>query len=330
VGGREIHVLNTGGTISYAADGSGLSASPETLLADLAVSAPVVYREILRKGSVNLTPADWATLAEAAHAALSAGADGVVVLHGTDTMAYTAAALSFLLQNLSVPVVLTGAMRPGGAPDSDARQNLSDALAVAALGDLAEVCIVFSGVILRGNRARKRHSAALDAFASPNLPPLGLVEGGRVRLGPAGARRAPRGEPRYAAGLDANVCRLAYHPGTTAEFVARALATADGAVVEGTGLGHVPTEGGILEAIRSAAKPVVLVSACWEGGVDLGGYDIDQEILAVDNIVPGDDMTPEAALAKLMWVLGRERALDRVKASMREPIAGELTAARAA
>lgn len=329
MGGREIHVLNTGGTISYAADGSGLTSRPETFLADIEVPARVVYREVLRKGSVNLTPADWATIADAVHGALSAGAEGVVVLHGTDTMAYTAAALSFLLQNLSVPVVLTGAMRPGGASDGDARQNLTNALAVAALGDLAEVCIVFSGVILRGNRARKRHSDALDAFASPNHPPLGVVESGRVRLGPARVPRGPRGEPRYAAGLNANVCRIAYHPGSTAAFVARALAGVDGAVVEGTGLGHVATEGGILDVIRQTEKPVVLVSACWQGGVKLGGYDVDREILAVDNIVPGDDMTPETALVKLMWVLGRERALDRVKARMREPIAGELTQARA-
>ena len=336
MGGREIHVLNTGGTISYAADGSGLSWSPENFLPDIAVPARVAYREVLCKASINLTPADWATIGDAVHEALRAGAEGVVVLHGTDTMAYTAAALSFLLQNLSVPVVLTGAMRPGGAADGDGRQNLANALAVAALGDLAEVCIVFSreegdgaGAILRGNRARKRHSGALDAFASPNHPPLGFVEGRAVRLGPERVPRGPRGEARYAPGINANVCRIPYHPGCTAAFVAQALAGADGAIVEGTGLGHVPTEGGILDAIRRAGKPVVLVSACWQGGVKLGGYDVDSEILAVDNIVPGGDMTPETALVKLMWVLGRERALDRVKARMQEPIAGELTAARA-
>lgn len=320
-----IHVLATGGTIAYAADGSGLSASPEGLLADLDVSGPVVYREILKKGSVNLTPEDWMTVAEAVHDTLSAGADGVVVLHGTDTMVYTAAALSFMLQNLSVPVVLTGAMRPGGDTRGDARRNLADALAVAALGDLAEVAIVFAGAILRGSRARKRHSHALDAFASPNHPPLGTVAGGKVALGPGRVPRAARGQPRYAPGLDASVCRIAYHPGLTAALVGRLLDAVDGAVVEGTGLGHVPTEGGILDAIGQSGKPVVLVSACWEGGARLGAYDIDRTILAVENIVPGEDMTPEAALVKLMWVLGRARDRERVRAMIREPIAGELT-----
>ena len=336
MGEREIHVLNTGGTISYAADGSGLSWRPETFLEDIEVPARVVYREILRKASINLTPADWTAIASAVHDALGAGAEGVVVLHGTDTMAYTAAALSFMLQNLSVPVVLTGAMRKGGAPDSDGRGNLANALAVAALGDVAEVCVVFShdeggkaGAILRGNRVRKRHSAALDAFASPNHPPLGVVEGRTVRLESDRIPRAPRGEPRYAPGVNSNVCLIRYHPGCTAAFVAQALAAAEGAVVEGTGAGHVATEGEILDAIRRARKPVVLVSACWEGGVALGSYDVDREILAVDNIIPGEDMTPETALVKLMWILARERSLDRVRARMREPVAGEVTEARA-
>ena len=330
--GGDIHVLNTGGTISYAADGSGLTWNPQAFLGDIDVPARVLYREVFRKASINLTPADWETIAAAVHDVLREGAEGVVVLHGTDTMAYTAAALGFMLQNLSVPVVLTGAMRRGGAPDSDGRQNLADALAVAALGDVAEVCVVFSGdegrgagLILRGNRVRKRHSGALDAFASPNHPPLGFVEGRTVRLGPLRVPRAPRGEPRYAPGIGAKVCRLAYHPGCTAEFVARALAGADGAVVEGTGLGHVATEGGILEAIRQSGKPVVLVSACWEGGVRLGGYDVDGEILGVDNIIPGRDMTPETALVKLMWVLAREHRRDGVRVRMQEPVAGELS-----
>jgi glutamyl-tRNA(Gln) amidotransferase subunit D len=330
--GGAIHVLNTGGTISYAADGSGLTWSPESFLADIDVPARVVYRDVLRKASINLAPRDWETIGGAVHDALLGGADGVVVLHGTDTLAYTAAALSFLLQNLSVPVVLTGAMRRGGAPDSDGRQNLANALAVAAYGDVAEVCVVFSGdtdgrtgAILRGSRVRKRHSSALDAFASPNHPALGSVNGRAVRLGSARVPRAPRGEPRYAAGIDANVCLLRSHPGLTAETVAEALGRTDGGVIEGTGLGHVATEGGILDAIRRPGKPVVVVSTCWEGGVKLGSYDVDREILGVDTIIPGDDMTPEAALVKLMWVLARERAVDRVRTMIRESVAGELT-----
>ena len=322
---REIHVLNTGGTISYAADGSGLSWRPDTFLDGVDVAARVVYRDVFRKASINMTPSDWTTIAAAVHGALRDGADGVVVLHGTDTMAYSAAALSLMLQNLSVPVVLTGAMQRGGTPGGDGRRNVADALAVAAVGDLAEVCVVFSGAVLRGNRARKHHSTALDAFTSPNHPPLGSVNDGRVRLENGRVPRSARGQPRYSPELNPNVRLIRYHPGCTSEFLVHALAGADGLVIAGTGAGHVATEGGILDAIRRAGTPVVLVSACWEGGVSLGGYDVDREILGVDCIVPGGDMTPETALVKLMWVLGRERLLDRVKMRMREPIAGEIT-----
>ena len=332
---RTIHILNTGGTISYAADGSGLTYTPERILAEIEAPRRVVYQDVLRKGSVNMTPADWGTIAAAAHEALLSGADGVIVFHGTDTMAFTAAALSFMLGSLSVPVILTGSMRPGGAADSDAPGNVRNALSVAASADLAEVCVVFSGdetgsggVILRGNRARKVSSTTLNAFASPNHPPLGHVEGKTIRYADvARVRRGRAGNPSVSADLNPNVCLLRYHPGCTAAFLAGALARVDGAVIEGTGLGHLPTEGGILDAIRRCGKPVVLVSGCWQGGVRLGMYDIDSEIRAVENIIPGYDMTPETALVKLMWVLGRERAIDRVKARIGEPLAGELTRA---
>ena len=340
--GGGVHVLNTGGTISYGSpgpEGAALDHAPDRALAGLAAEAglpgPPAYREVFRKGSVNILPGDWPAIAAAALEAVRGGADGVVVLHGTDTLVYTAAALSFMLVNLPVPVVLTGSMRPGGAPGSDAPRNLRDALRVAASGDLAEVCIVFArdaagsgGVILRGNRARKASAIALDAFESPNYPPLGAVDGETIRYGEAArVSRGAREVPALAPELNADVCRIAYHPGCTAALVAGALGRADGAVIEGTGLGHLPTEGGILEAIRESGKPVVLVSACWRGGVRLGLYDVDREILAVDNLIPGHDLTPEAALVKLMWVLGQERGIGRVRARMQEPIAGELTAA---
>lgn len=333
---RAVHIFNTGGTISYGTAARGeatLTYTPHRIVDGLELSGRIVYRELLRKGSVNILPADWRTIAAAVYDAIRAGADGVVVLHGTDTMAFTAAALSFMLGNLPVPVVLTGSMRPGDAPQSDAPRNLRDALRVAEGGDLAEVCIVFSqdeagsgGVILRGNRARKANSGALNAFASPNHPALGFVGGETFHYGEAACvRRGPRGELRLTPELNPRVCLLPYHPGCTADFVGGALAGADGAVMEGTGLGHLPTEGGILEAIRESGKPVVLVSACWRGGVGLGLYDVDRAVLAVENIIPGHDLTPEAALVKLMWVLGRERDRARVKRGMQEPVAGELT-----
>jgi L-asparaginase type I len=333
-----LHVFNTGGTISYGAPAEGgatLTHAPERILADLGAPPGVVYREVFRKGSVSMTPGDWAAIAEAVYDAVRGGTEGVVVLHGSDTMVYTAAALSFMLGNLPVPVVLTGSMRPGGAPHSDAPRNVRNALGVAARADVAEVCIVFSdaetgagGVILRGNRARKASSTSLHAFGSPNYPALGHVDGADIRYSDASrAHRGPHGAPVLARDLNASVCSLRYHPGCSPAFIAGALARADGAVIEGTGLGHLPPEAGILEAIRETGKPVVLVTACWHGGVRHGLYDIDRAILAVENLIPGHDLTPEAALVKLMWVLGRDRSIERVKAGMQEAVAGELTPA---
>jgi glutamyl-tRNA(Gln) amidotransferase subunit D len=330
-----VHIFNTGGTISYGATGAtGVRAGAvERLVAGLGLDGPIAYRELLRKGSVNVQPADWQVVAAAVHEAIEAGAVGVIVLHGTDTMTYTAAALSFMLGPLPAPVVLTGSMRPGGAPDSDAVSNLRHAAMVAGSGDFGEVCVVFTGdarrghsVILRGNRTRKAHADALEAFASPNHPPLGSVDGEEISYGP-GARlsRGGRAAVGFSPELNPRVRLIRYHPGCTAGFVAAALGEADGAVIEGTGLGHLPTEGGLLETIRRWGKPVVLVSACWQGGVRLGLYDVDQAILAVPNIIPGHDLTPEAAVVKLMWVLGREQALERVRARIWEPAVGDIT-----
>jgi L-asparaginase/Glu-tRNA(Gln) amidotransferase subunit D len=139
--------------------------------------------------------------------------------------------------------------------------------------------------------------------------------------------RARRGDAALSPELNSNVCWIPYQPGCTPDFVAGALVRADGAVVAGTGLGHLPMDGGFLEAIRDSQKPVVLVSACWHAQVRLGLYDIDRAILATENLIPGHDLTTEAAPVKLMWVLGWEQALGRVRARMQEPIAGELTAA---
>jgi L-asparaginase type I len=327
-----VQVLNTGGTVSStpAATGATTTFDPGGLLTD---NTSVSYEEVFRKWSVNLEPSDWQVLARAVHEAIAAGADGIVVLHGTDTMSYTAAALSFMLPDPSVPVVLTGSMRPGGAPDSDAASNLRDAVTVAA-SDLAEVCVCFSGdpagatgVVLRGNRARKAHTARLDAFESPAYPALGVVDGPLVRLDQGTHRPAtPGAPPRLELDVEPNVSLIHYHPGCSARFVAAALAEADGAVIIGTGAGRLPTEGGVLDAIRDSGKPCVLVSATWAPGGELGGYDLDRELLAVENLVDGLDLTPEAALAKLMWVLATNRSIDDVRAAIQQPLAGELTA----
>jgi len=250
--------------------------------------------------------------------ALEAGADGVIVLHGSDTMHYTASALSFMLRNLSVPVVLTGSMIPGGDPRSDGIRNLADSITVASSADLAEVCVVFSadpegnfGVIIRGCRAKKTHSHALNAFASINVPPIGYIRNGKISFTRLHVKVRDRRKLKMSTDLDPNVVLVKQNPGLTPHILKRFLEGASGAVIEGTGTGRVKTE--LLDEIRAFKFPVVLTSQAIYGGERLGMYELDKAILSVENIIPARDMNSEAALVKLMWALGRR---DDVKSLM--------------
>lgn len=327
----KVIVLTTGGTIAHRSkpgQPAVMDFEPSVLVAGGGQSeVELEFRSILRKGSMDIGPVDWRVIADATIAALRELPAGVVILHGTDTMHYTGAALSFMLQDLSVPIVLTGSMIPGGNPNSDAPYNLADAINVAANADLAEVCVVFSadehrrsGAILRGNRARKMRSRAINAFASVNFPELGTVKGGKVTLTETSAVR-PRAarQLQVAMKLATDVVLIKLTPATTAETFRRQLEGAAGAVIEGTGVGHITTE---LQPIISAfERPVLISTQAIYGGEHLGVYDVDARILALANAIPGGDMTSETALVKLMWALAQGGDIGVV---MRSNVAGEI------
>lgn len=328
---NKVIVLATGGTIGHRSGRDGVAVMdfvPQELLAQpLLADIDLDVKEVFRKGSMDIVPDDWKVIAAAVAQALSRDPRGVVILHGTDTMHYTAAVLSFMLQGLGVPVVLTGSMRPGGDSGSDALANLRDAICVAACADLAEVCVVFSadaertrGVIIRGNRARKIRSRAIDAFASINAPPIGYVEDGQVVLTAAKeARRAPSAL-RVTTDLEQNVVLVKLAPATTASMLARQLQGAAGAVLEGTGVGHIRTD--LQTVVADFARPAVISTQAVYGGERLGAYDVDRQILAIPNLIPAGDMVSETALVKLMWALAQG---GDVKVLMRTNIAGEIS-----
>lgn len=254
---------------------------------------------------------------------------GVIVLHGTDTLQYTACALTFLLGDPGVPVVMTGSMIPGGDVGSDALANLRDAITVAAEADFAEVCVVFSadlersaGLIIRGCRARKVHSRAINAFASINSPPIGTVSDGQIRRTTLAVR--PRAAPRFRAvtRIDPNVPLIKLTPNVSPEALARCLLGSSAAVLEGAGVGHIRTD--LQPVVVQFAKPVVISTQAVFGGEQLGTYDVDRRILALPNVIPGGDMPSETALVKLMWALCQE---GDVKAIMRTNVAGEFNPA---
>jgi glutamyl-tRNA(Gln) amidotransferase subunit D len=323
----KVIVLTTGGTIGHRTRNgvAVLDFDPGTLAADMDLAGiELEFRAVFAKGSMAIVPGDWKILAAAVADAIVAAPRGIVILHGTDTLHYTAAALAFMLGHPGLPIVLTGSMIPGGDPGSDAVPNLHDAIRVAATADLGEVCLLFSAdpertkaVIIRGVRACKIHSFAIDAFASINAPAIGTVQGSTVAIHCARAHRG-QATPRLSRELEENVVLVKLNPAVTPEMLTRQLDGAAGAVIEGTGIGHIRSD--LHPAVVAFGKPVIMTTQARYGGERLGIYEIDKAILAIPNLIPAGDMTSETALVKLMWVLAQH---GDVKTMMRADIVGE-------
>ncbi|MFL6167575.1 MAG: asparaginase [Ornithinibacter sp.] len=278
-----------------------------------------------------MRPSDWIDIADAivAHAP---GHAGVVVLHGTDTMAYTASALSFLLEGIDIPIVLTGAQRPVTELRSDGRENLVTALAVAA-GHLRgaalvpEVTVFFADLLIRGNRAVKVHADSYHGFGSPNLPPLAIA-GVSIQFATNLIRMAGAGPLRRSGGMSFAVTGMRLHPGVDRYDLEAALARPGlrGFVLEAYGAGNGPTEPWFLDPLRAATERgvvVVVTTQCRAGTVAGGRYASGSALLAA-GAVPGGDMTFEAALTKLMYVTD-SHGPDDVRRLMRQNLAGELS-----
>jgi L-asparaginase len=278
--------------------------------------AEIDTRLLFHMDSANMQPAEWVTLAREVHRELGKY-DGIVVVHGTDTMAYTASALAMLLGPLPKPVVLTGAQRPLAEVRTDARENLTDAALVATLG-VPEVAIVMGSRALRGARATKRDAWGFDAFDSPNCPPLvelgvGVETAAHVRAASPLAPFDDRLEPR--------VLAVRIFPGLDPALLTGAIrAGVRGLVLEAYGTGNLPL--GLIPALDEAHArdvPVVVVSQCFRGHVDLGQYEGGSEAQDA-GAISGGDMTVEAALAKMMIGLGRGEDL---RAYMTASVVGE-------
>lgn len=278
--------------------------------------------------SAEAQPRDWHRIA-ADIAARYDAYDGFVVIHGTDTMAYTASALSFALAGLRKPVIVTGAQIPLALPRSDAPGNLASALRIAGGQRLPEVGLVFGSKLLRGNRATKVSAADFDAFDSPNHPPLGRVgieiEIDRARVLPMPAREAFE----LVAPTAREVALLRLHPGLAVALLERVLApTVAGLVLHSYGAGNGPVGlPGFVDTLAAAsARGVVIVnvSQCARGRVDPALY-ATGSALAAAGVVGGHDMTVEAALTKLHHLLSLGLPADEVRRRMQQPCCGEFT-----
>jgi L-asparaginase type I len=326
----KVTVLMTGGTINQRSRQDGVAVmdfGPEALAAEIGVPDIVVkFERVMQKGSKDIVPDDWVTIARAASNALSRGADGLVVVHGTDTMHYSAAALSFMLQEPGRPIVFTGSMIPGGDAISDSIHNLRDSIRIAAQADLGEICVVFSGdaertygTIIRGTRARKVRSYAIHAFESINASPLGRIDQEWIALG-TDIKPRSSAQARLSLDLEQNVVLIKPTPATTPEMLRRQLTGAAGAVLEGTGIGHIKAD--LLDVIVSFGKPTVMATQPLYGGERLGLYETDRLILQIPNVIPARDMSSDTALVKLMWALKQP---GDIKALMQRNLAGEIS-----
>ncbi|MHC1686294.1 MAG: Glu-tRNA(Gln) amidotransferase subunit GatD [Methanothrix sp.] len=333
----QVSILSTGGTIASKVDyrtgavtsqfsaGEIIAAIPE--LEEIAnYNARVIYQIL----SENMRADYWMELARAVAEEIRGGAQGVIITHGTDTMMYTAAALSFMVKT-PVPIVIVGSQRSSDRPSSDAAMNAISAATVAT-SDIAEVCVVMHGTtsdeycsIHRGTRVRKMHTSRRDAFQSINQPPIGRVDYLSRQIRTFLPYRH-RGEVELELNdrLEPKCALVKYTPGSSPEILDYYIDKGyRGIVLEGTGLGHVASNW--IDGIRRATEkgiPVVVTSQCLRGRIGDLVYDTGRYMLDA-GAIEGEDMLPEVALVKLMWVLANRPA--EVRTLMGQPLAGEIS-----
>ncbi len=332
----EVVILGTGGTIASKIDYATGAVHPSFSTAEIINAVPELAdiarlrtRVLFNILSENMTPKHWQKIAEEVAKELNGSAQGVVVAHGTDTMSYTAAALAFMLKNLTKPVVFVGSQRSSDRPSSDAALNLIAATKVAT-SDLAEVVVVMHSstsdeacAVHRATKVRKMHSSRRDAFKSINAPPLGEVRD-EVRLFGSYRKRC-EGEVYADTRLEERVALFKAYPGVDPELLEHCVDRCRGIVLEGTGLGHVPES--LLPAIERAMEEgvaVVMTTTTLYGRVDMKVYSTGRRLLNL-GVIPGEDMLPEVAYVKLMHVLAIAQSSEEVRSLMLRNFAGEIT-----
>ena len=339
---RSILILYTGGTI-------GMKTDPET-----GVLSPFKFDQIeeevpeLKKfnfnlqtmtfnppiDSSNVTPELWKQIARVIHENYDAY-DGFVVLHGTDTMSYSASALSFMTQNLSKPIIFTGSQIPIGVIRTDGKENLITAIEIAAAQEngrsaVPEVCVYFQNKLFRANRTRKHNAEQFNAFASDNYPPLAEV-GISIHYNFPCIKQLDSFAPPFsvATELDTRVSVIRIFPGMD-KVVFRAMLGIPGlkaVVLETYGSGNAPTADWFIDTLEEAIREGLLVlnvSQCPAGTVEMERYETGVKLQKI-GVVSGKDITAEAALAKLMYLLGQNLCPERIVEQLKFPIRGEIT-----
>jgi glutamyl-tRNA(Gln) amidotransferase subunit D len=337
-----VAIVSTGGTIASRVDyrtggvRAALSASELYSVVPELSEIAVVDTEILFSiFSENITAKHWVATAEAVAKHIENGVDGVVVAHGTDTLGYTAAALSFALQDLPVPVVMVASQRSADRPSSDAATNLVGAVRAAVSAPFAEVVIAMhetvsdtSIVFHRGTKARKCHTSRRDTFKSINASPLARLEDDKIIMLTKGySKRDVSRKLTLKPNFEEKVALVKAYPDINPQvidwYVEKGIR---GIILEGTGLGHVGDY--LFSAIRKAVEEGVVVgmtSQCLWGRLNMNVYDQGRDLLAL-GVISLDDMLPETAYVKLRWVLGQTTDTEEAKRLLKENVANEYSA----
>jgi len=337
----KVSIVSTGGTIASKVDYRTGAVKPAldaedlySVVPELADLADIQANILFSLFSENIGPQHWPKIVEYVADQARRGADGVVIAHGTDTLAYTAAALSFAFTTLHIPVVLVGSQRSSDRPSSDAASNLIAATAVAGQAPFAEVVVAMHDwvsdekvAVHRGTKVRKCHTSRRDAFRSVNTKPIAHYDLVHRALELDGGVYKPRRKgaaPTIQSQFDPNVGLIKFHPGISVGIIDWATAAGyKGIVLEGTGLGHVGDA--LLSSIERAANNGVVVgmsSQCIWGRVHMNVYSAGRDLLRI-GVLPLGDMLAETALVKMMWAFGHEKDPEKVKKIMLTNLSNE-------
>lgn len=333
---KRIYVAYTGGTIGMQKSARGYIPVPG-FLTECVQRMPEFYRDEMPEFTIqeytplmdssDMSPVDWQHIAQDIQANYN-DYDGFVILHGTDTMAYTASALSFMFENLAKPVIITGSQIPLAALRSDGQTNLLNALYIAANYPIHEVGLFFNNTLYRGNRATKADANGFNAFDSPNFAPL-LQAGIQITVD-AGEVKPIRHEPlRLSTVTPQTIGVVTLYPGISAAIFDNMLQQPVKALImQSYGVGNAPQNPQLLTSLeRAIANGTVVLNCtqCFKGKVNMGGYATGNALAKV-GVVSGHDMTIEAALTKLHYLLSQNLSQKQIGTLLETNLRGELTA----
>ncbi|WP_334062343.1 asparaginase [Alteromonas genovensis] len=332
---KHIYIAYTGGTIGMKPSSQGyvpaagfltetLAKMPEFNRSEMPLFTIHEYDNLI--DSSDMSPSDWQRIADDI-ADNYDDYDGFIILHGTDTMAYTSSALSFMLEDLAKPVIVTGSQIPLAELRSDGQVNLLNALFIAANFPIAEVGLFFNNRLLRGNRSRKVDADGFNAFDSPNFPPL-LEAGINIRL-KAGELAKASDKKLTVSNVSAQpIGMVSLYPGIAPEVIKNTLQQPVNALILlSYGVGNAPQNPKLIEQLQYAKSreiPVVNCTQCMRGRVNMGGYATGHGLQEV-GVLSGSDMTPEAALAKLHYLLSKNLSFEQINLLLTANLRGELS-----